>query len=159
MKPILPLAALALAGALCACGGEKPSIPEEYSALVDKVYITKKPLLVYSHGGFEGTLEVPGEGGTPELAEIERTFPQRRGSNTILGVMPAGSRVKVASVYTDWSTRSGWDIEFRFKVIEPHEFSSLSIWDIGLMDYDRAPLKPRAELFGEELPPPGPAAK
>ncbi|MDT8287104.1 MAG: hypothetical protein RQ748_08360 [Elusimicrobiales bacterium] len=157
MKPGLPFAALALAAALCACGGEKPSIPEEYSALVDKVYITKKPLLVYSHGGFEGGLEVPGEGGTPELTEIEPAFPQRRGGNTIFGLLPAGSRIKVASVYTDWSTRSGWDIEFRFKVIEPHEFSSLSIWDIGLMDYDRAPLKPKAELFLEEPLPPEPA--
>lgn len=155
MRKTVPLVVLALAASLCACLGERPSVPKEYSDLVDKVYVTKKVLLVYSHGGFDGSLAVPGEGGAPGLSEIQPTFPQRSGSDTIFGLLPVGSRIKVASARMQWSTVSGWETVFGFKVLEPHKFASLSIWEAGLMDYDRSPLRPKPELFEEEPKPAG----
>lgn len=149
----MPLVVLALAASLCACLGERPSVPKECSDLVGKVYVTKKVLLVYWHGEFDGSLAVPGEGGAPGLSRIQPTFPQRSGSDTIFGLLPAGSRIKVASARMQWSTVRGWETVFRFKILEPHKFASLSIWEAGLMDYDRAPLRPKPELFEEETPP------
>lgn len=149
---MLCLAVLPLAAALCACYGEDLSKDKEYAEIIGKEYLTKKALLVSPGSGFSGYLDVPGEGGAPGLTDIQLTFPQRYGGKTYIGLMPSGSRVKITEIYTNWSTLSGEYTAFRLKVLKPHEFSSLKITEVGLIDYDRRPLRLKGDLF-EEAPP------
>lgn len=139
-----------VAACLCACSGEDLSKSADYSEIIGKVYLTKKALLVSPGSGFSAYLEVPGEGGVPGLTDIQLTFPQRYGGRTYIGLMPSGSRIKITEIYTDWSTLSGEYTAFRLKVLKPHEFSSLKITEVGLIDYDRRPLRLKGDLFEEE---------
>lgn len=151
---------LALGAALAGCSGEDLSKTPDYSGVMDKAYVTKIPLLVYSRGdSFDGGLEIPGEYPAPRLEDLPPGFPQRNGGDMWLGVLPAGSRLKIEKVNTRWSTTSGEVTEFSLRIVEPGNYSSIHICDSGLIAYARFPLRLKPELFDEEPLPGQPAAR
>jgi len=147
MKINLGFAALMLAAAVMAGCSEDPAKAPEYAGLIGKVYETKIALLVNSEGFRKISLDVPGEGRAPSLAEI----PALMKEGTIPVLLPAGSRFEVADVYSHWSTTSGSQIRFTLRMLTPEEYQGFDLSYIGIIDYNRHPRRFRADLM-EEVP-------
>lgn len=141
----LRFAALMTIAAVMAGCGEDPAKAPEYAGLVGKVYETKMALLVKTEGFRQISLDVPGEGAAPSLAEI----PSLMKEGTIPVLLPPGSRFEVVDVYSHWSTTSGGQIRFTLRMLTPVEYQGFELSYIGIIDYNRHPRRFRADLMEE----------